>query len=176
MKSNPIHIWFFSPYFNWESVVHTSSGWLIWVGLVLSLGSCVSPRLHYVQMGVSMSRMRRQRHTWVANLSMNSINTRMPSVSCTNLKPTVVKIGPLDGRSAGLILQLFPWLKTNASFITTVIETKTDWSRYQMITNVNWLVFTNWALNMATFWWWIMKRSHCILRWSQCGSTLFIHF
>lgn len=41
-------------------------------------------------------RTERERHTWVASFSTNSVNTRVSSVSCTNLKSTVVKIELLD--------------------------------------------------------------------------------
>ncbi len=70
-------------------------------GLVqwFSPDSCLSPGLHGAQVGVSVTRPWRAWHTWVASRSMNSISTCMSSVSCTNLKPAVVKIGLLDGRS-----------------------------------------------------------------------------
>lgn len=69
-----------------RAIMHTSSGGLILVGQMPFLGSCLSPGLHNAQVGVSVTRPRRERHTWVASFSTNSFNTRMSSVSCTNLK------------------------------------------------------------------------------------------
>lgn len=128
MKSNSLHN-FLILNRKWESVVDNHAHLQQPTGFWLGGFSGQLFGLHSAQVAVSVTRLRQERHTWVASRSMNSIITHMLPVSCTNLKPTVVKIGLLVGRwlclrePPGLILQLFPWLKTNASFITAVTET-----------------------------------------------------
>lgn len=160
----------FSPYFNQklrkccgQSSSPPLTGWFglarrfLWAAL--SAWDCTMPRWEYPWLGWGDGS---------TNFYMNSINARMLSVSCINLKQTVVKIGPLDGRPLfidsvyrsphSLILQLFPRLKTNASFITAVIETNIPyyWLMYMHHKSKTQVVFTIWVVNTVTFFvWWV---------------------
>lgn len=164
----------------------TSSDGLIWVGSVLlwaavSAWDCTMPRWEYPWLGWDNGS---------TNFYMNSINAGMLSVSCINLKQTVVKIGPLGGRALfidsvyrsphSLILQLFPRWKTNASFITAAIETNILF---------HWLMYIHHTVNVKLIGVHHLSCEHChlfgvvnclwkdcSLKWSQLSSMFLIHF
>lgn len=151
----------------------TSSDGLIWVGSVLlwaavSAWDCTMPRWEYPWLGWGDGS---------TNFYMNSINADMLSVSCINLKQTVVKIGPLDGIDSvyrsphSLILQLFSRWKTNASFITAVIETNIPfhWLMY-MHAKVNLIGVLHLSCEHSPFlvWWTAYEK---IAVWSGVSWT-----